>query len=116
MARTKSTTVSSKAPSQPTVAEIKEWYASNKDRLNLITNFADNDKLIKQLRDITKSYTKTVTTFDKTKLRQYLQNIGWHFSVNGLGLTHQLFHLKSSSYLVGARLIFTILLVGLVQQ
>lgn len=78
MARAKTTTVSNKAPNQPTVAEIKEWYANNKDRLDLITNYAnkDNDKLLKQLRDIGKNYTKTVTTFDKIKLRQYLQNIG----------------------------------------
>ena len=74
MARSKSTTVS-KAPNQPTVAEIKEWYANNKDKLNLLQTF-DNKDLIKQLRDIGKNYTKTVSTFDKVKLRQYLQNIG----------------------------------------
>lgn len=74
MARTKSTTVS-KAPNQPTVAEIKEWYANNKDRLNLLKTF-NKDDLIKQLRDAGKTYSKTVTTFDKAKLRQYLKNIG----------------------------------------
>lgn len=79
MARTKSTQVSSKAPNQPTVAEIKEWYGKNKDRLNLLDSFATNenkDKLLKQLRDIGKTYRKTINTFDKEKLRQYLQNIG----------------------------------------
>lgn len=76
MAQTKSTKVSSKAPTQPTVAEIKEWYANNKDRLNLMSNFANNKDIIKQLRDVGKTYNKTVTVFDKTKLRQYLQNIG----------------------------------------
>ena len=79
MARTKSTQVSSKAPNQPTVAEIKEWYGKNKDKLNLLDSFATNenkDKLLKQLRDIGKTYRKTINTFDKEKLRQYLQNIG----------------------------------------
>lgn len=79
MAQTKTTKVSNKAPAQPTVAEIKEWYGKNKDRLDLITNFADDknkDKMLKQLRDIGKTYTKTVSTFDKEKLRSYLQNIG----------------------------------------
>ena len=79
MAQSKTTKVSSKAPTQPTVAEIKEWYSKNKDRLDLVTDFANDknkDKMLKQLRDIGKSYTKTVTTFDKEKLRQYLQNIG----------------------------------------
>lgn len=76
MARTKTTAVSSKAPSQPTVSEIKEWYAANKDRLELVTNFASSEDMIKRLRDAGKTYTKIVSTFDKLKLRQYLQNIG----------------------------------------
>ena len=79
MARTKSTHVSSKAPTQPTVAEIKEWYSKNKDKLNLITDFAKDDskdKMLRKLRDIGKTYNKSVTTFDKEKLRMYFQNIG----------------------------------------
>lgn len=79
MAQSKTTKVSSKAPTQPTVAEIKEWYSKNKDRLDLLNTFADKkstDKLFKQLRDIGKTYRKTVSTFDKEKLRTYLQNIG----------------------------------------
>ena len=79
MAQTKSNKVSSKAPAQPTVAEIKEWYANNKDRLQLLDSFADKkntDELLKQLRDANKTYRKTITTFSKEKLRTYLQNIG----------------------------------------
>ena len=79
MAQTKSGKVSSKAPTQPTVAEIKEWYANNKDRLQLLDSFADKentDKLLKKLRDAGKTYRKTITTFSKEKLRTYLQNIG----------------------------------------
>ena len=77
MARTKTNEVSGKAPnqSQPTVAEIKDWYSKNKDKLDLLDNFANKentDKLFKQLRDIGKTYRKTVTTFDKEKLRTYL--------------------------------------------
>ncbi len=79
MAQTKSNKVSSKAPAQPTVAEIKEWYANNKDRLQLLDFFANEentDKLFKKLRDAGKTYRKTITTFSKEKLRTYLQNIG----------------------------------------
>lgn len=78
MARIKNTQVSSEAPKQPTVAEIKDWYSKNKDRLDLVTNFAseNKDKLLKQLREIGKNYNKSITTFDKQKLRTYLQNIG----------------------------------------
>lgn len=80
MAQTKTTQVSSKAPTQPTVAEIKEWYSQNKDRLDVISSYAtreeNKDKMLKQLRDINKTYNKTVTTFDKERLRTYLQNIG----------------------------------------
>lgn len=79
MAQTKSNKVSSKAPAQPTVAEIKEWYANNKDKLQLLDSFANEenaDKLLKKLRDAGKTYRKTITTFSKEKLRTYLQNIG----------------------------------------
>lgn len=78
MAQTKSTKVS-KAPAQPTVAEIKEWYSKNKDKLNLLDSYADKNKkddLFRQLRDIGKNYRKSITTFDKEKLRTYLLNIG----------------------------------------
>ena len=77
MARTKTTQVSD-APKQPTVAEIKDWYSKNKDRLDMVTNFAteNKDKMLRQLREIGKTYNKTITTFDKERLRQYLQNIG----------------------------------------
>lgn len=78
MAQTKTDKVSTKAPTQPTVAEIKEWYAKNKDRLDLVTSFAteNKDKMLRQLRDLGKTYSKTVSTFDKEKLRQYLQQLG----------------------------------------
>lgn len=61
------------APSeQPTVAEIKEWYSKNKSR---IEDYAKaKEALI--LKDVTKSTTKTISTFDKETLRTYLQNIG----------------------------------------
>jgi len=79
MAQSKTSKVSNKAPTQPTVAEIKEWYGQNKDKLDLLTSFdskKDKDKLLKQLRDVGKTYKKTISTFDKEKLRLYLQNIG----------------------------------------
>ena len=79
MAQTKTTKVSNKAPTQPKVAEVIKWYDENKDRLDLVTSFANEknkDKLLKKLQDIGKTYRKTVSTFDKVKLRTYLQNIG----------------------------------------
>ena len=78
MAQSKTTQVSN-APKEPTVAEIKDWYSKNKDKLDLLDTFVNKektDKLFKQLRDIGKNYRKTVTTFDKEKLRSYLLNIG----------------------------------------
>lgn len=77
MAQKKSTTVSN-APKRYSVAEIQDWYSQNKDKLDLITNFdkKKQDKLLKQLKDIDKTYRVTVNTFDKEKLRTYLKNIG----------------------------------------
>lgn len=55
--------------SQPTVAEIKKWFMENKDK------FAKENVTPITLRDITKSYSKRISTIDKAKLKRYMQNI-----------------------------------------
>lgn len=68
MAR-KRTEVSS-APSQSTAKQKNDWYQKN------INNYAVAEQAIKELRDVTKSTTKTINTFNKESLRGYFQNIG----------------------------------------
>ena len=76
MAQKKKTEVTTTAPStstQKTSAEMREWYEKNKRH---IENFAAAEQAAKNLRDVTKTATKTVTAFSKESLRSYLQNIG----------------------------------------
>lgn len=68
--------VSTTTPSekkQPTANEMREWYEQNKKH---IENFASAEQAARNLRDVTKTATKTVTAFSKESLRNYLQNIG----------------------------------------
>lgn len=58
--------------SQPTVAEIKQWYENNK---NNIEKFASADKIVTTLRDVTKSQSKTIATINKETLKGYIENI-----------------------------------------
>ena len=67
------TTAPSTGNKQPTANEMREWYEKNKKH---IENFASADSAIKNLRDVTKTTTKTVSAFNKNSLRTYLQNIG----------------------------------------
>lgn len=56
--------------SQPTAAEVREWYEKNKN------NFAVASDALKQLRDVTKiTGNRTISAFNKESLRGYLQNI-----------------------------------------
>lgn len=57
----------------PTVEEIKQWYAKNKKDVEL---FAKNKDAIKNLRDVTKTTTRTIPTINKDTLKSYFQNIG----------------------------------------
>lgn len=57
----------------PTVSEMRSWYEKNKKN---IENYEAASDAIKQLRDITKTTTKNISTFSKETLRTYLQNIG----------------------------------------
>lgn len=68
------TTKSKSAPANKlTAAELREWYEQNKKE---IANFAKADNAIKQLTDVSKTTTKTISAFNKESLRTYLQNIG----------------------------------------
>lgn len=58
---------------QPTAAEMRKWYEENKSKLE---NFADGSNALRQLQDIQRSTSKTVTAFNRETLRGYLQNIG----------------------------------------
>lgn len=54
-------------------AELQEWFNKNKQH---IENYAAAKQAAKQLRDITKTSTKSINTFSKETLRTYLQSIG----------------------------------------
>ena len=54
-----------------TVAEKKKWYEEQCAR-----NYAAASNALHQLRDLSKNTTKTISSFSKSTLRQYLQNIG----------------------------------------
>lgn len=72
---TRKTTKVSATPKQPTAAEMRKWYEEHK---TTIENFdkAKSAEGMLTLRDITKTTTKTISVFDKDKLRSYLQAIG----------------------------------------
>lgn len=67
------TTTESAPAKKLTAAELREWYEKNKKE---IANFAKADNAIKQLTDISKTTTKSISAFSKESLRTYLQNIG----------------------------------------
>ena len=72
--RRKSNGAANTAPSTTkTAAEMQAWYEANKSR---IENFDNALVAIKQLRDITKSQTRTVTAFSKDQVIDFLKNIG----------------------------------------
>lgn len=60
-------------PKRKTASEIREWYEKNKQK---IENYDQANNALKNLRDVTKTSTKTVSAFNKDTLRSYLQNIG----------------------------------------
>lgn len=64
--------ISANSTSKLTVAEKSAWYDANYTK---IRNFELAETAAKNLRKITKDYKKTISVFDKEKLRGYLQNI-----------------------------------------
>ena len=79
MARTKSADSSANkkvttTKSQPTVAELREWYANNENRMRSYELAEDQ---IKRLRDVAKNPTpKSLGTYTKEGVVNYLQNPG----------------------------------------
>ena len=64
--------VSASEKKRPTPREVKDWYENNRDQ----NNFAKADDALKNLRDVSKTATtRTISSFDKSSLRTYLQNI-----------------------------------------
>ena len=53
--------------------DIGDFYNSENIKKTYSTDY---DKIVKRLRDITKNTTKTISTFDKSKVVKYLENIG----------------------------------------
>ena len=59
--------------SQPTVAELREWYANNK---NDLLNFAKGKDALKVLKDLNgKVINSSIPIFDKEMLRNYFSNL-----------------------------------------
>ena len=67
---TRKTSSAKDGTSQPTVAEIKQWFAENKDKF-------EKEKIIPvSIRDITKKATdRTITTINKAQLLRYIKNV-----------------------------------------
>lgn len=63
----------SKNTQQPTASQIREWYQQNN---TVAQNYAAAVEAVKNLRDITKTSTKSISVFSKEELRNYFQNIG----------------------------------------
>ena len=58
---------------EKTTQEMQDWYVKNKQH---IENFAKAEQAARNLRDITKTSTKSIGTFSRETLRSYLQNLG----------------------------------------
>lgn len=58
-----------------TTAELREWYNKNFEKVQQLERFEEASDAIKQIRDVTKNANKTISTFDKEKLRNYMKNI-----------------------------------------
>ena len=84
----------SAAPStKHTAAEMRERYEKAQKR---IKNFDDASSAIHRIRDTSKTTNKTISTFNKETLRQYLQNIGSN-EVNLRSLSRYLYY-RSHTY------------------
>ena len=56
--------------SQPTPNEMREWYAANHNNIELFKKAEEALRLL----DVKKGTTRQFSTFDKSKLRNYLKN------------------------------------------
>lgn len=72
---TSKTTSASSTSKKMTAAELQKWYDTNFAKVQALERFEEASDAIKQIRDVKKSAAKTISTFDKEKLRTYLKNI-----------------------------------------
>lgn len=68
--KTKKNSATSSSKNQPTVTELRDWYAKEQKR---IENFERSEKAL-QILDATKNSSKTFSTFSKETLRTYMKN------------------------------------------
>lgn len=59
-----------------TASELQSWYDMNFAKVQQLERFEEASEAIKQMRDVTKSSTRSISSFSKEKLRSYLSNIG----------------------------------------
>lgn len=76
MATSKSSASGTTEKKKMTAAELQSWYDANFAKVQQIERFEGASEAIKQMRDVTKSASKSINTFSKEKLRSYLSNIG----------------------------------------
>lgn len=72
---TRKTTKVSATPKQPTAAEMRNWYEQHKTTIENFDKAKSAENML-TLTDVTKTNTRTISVFDKDKLRSYFQSIG----------------------------------------
>lgn len=87
-------TTPSKNNSQKSPAEMRQWYEQNKAKIERYDQAVDG---LINLRDITKTGTKTINSFSKESLRTYLRNIGSN-EVNLRNLSRYLYYRSQVYY------------------
>ena len=73
MANTKS--ANSGTQQKMTAAELQNWYDTNFAKVQQLERFEQASNAIRQMRDVTKKASKSISAFDKERLRGYLKNI-----------------------------------------
>lgn len=69
------TTSANGTSNKMTAAELRKWYDENFSKVQELNRFQEASDAVKKLRDVTKKADKTISSFDKEKLRSYLKNI-----------------------------------------
>lgn len=75
----------------PTVAEIRQWYITNKAKIEKFANAKDS---IRTLRDVTKTTTRNISSIDKESLKSYFSNVGT--SEKGMRTTARYMYYRSN--------------------
>lgn len=75
----------------PTVAEIRQWYITNKAKIEKFANAKDS---IRTLRDVTKTTTRNISSIDKESLKAYFSNVGT--SEKGMRTTARYMYYRSN--------------------